>query len=222
MFAPIESAERTSCTPTVQTSKLAHSATDRCSASARPTERRYTSSSRNAPTEGGSADGMNSRPQVQRPTPNAQRPTPNAHEPLRRPRHPQLQHQRRHRQPRPVPGDSLHPGGVRRRGPAHRRRGRRADPHPRAHARGHAVLRDRGLPRDHRGDPGRGRRRDHQLLDRGHRGAAGQAHRLPARAAPRRGRAEHELDELREVLAAAQGLRVQGRVREQLRHDHRA
>ena len=31
------------------------------------------------------------------------------------------------------------------------------DPHPRAPARRHAELRDRGLPRDHRGDPRRGR-----------------------------------------------------------------
>ena len=38
--------------------------------------------------------------------------------------------------------------------------------------------------------------------------------------ARRRG-AEHELDELRQVLAAAQGLRLQGGVRELLRHDHR-
>ena len=38
---------------------------------------------------------------------------------------------------------------------------------------------------------------------------------------PGRRGAQHELDELRQVLAAAQGLRLQGRVREQLRHDHR-
>ena len=44
--------------------------------------------------------------------------------------------------------------------------------------------------------------------------------RTCASSARRRG-AEHELDELRQVLAAAQGLRLQGRVREQLRHDHR-
>ena len=36
------------------------------------------------------------------------------------------------------------------------------------------------------------------------------------------GGAEHGLDELRQVLAPAQGLRVQGRVRELVRHDHRA
>ena len=40
------------------------------------------------------------------------------------------------------------------------------DPHPRPHARRHALLRDRGLPGDHRGDPGCRRRRDRQLLDR--------------------------------------------------------
>jgi uncharacterized protein (DUF849 family) len=37
----------------------------------------------------------------------------------------------------------------------------------------------------------------------------------------RRRRSEHELDELRQVLDAAQGLRLQGSLREQLRHDHR-
>ena len=62
-------------------------------------------------------------------------------------------------------------------------------------------LRGRGLPRDHRGDPRRGRRRDHQLLDRRDRRADREADRVPARAAAGRGRAEHELDELREVLA---------------------
>ena len=87
---------------------------------------------------------------------------------------------------------------------------------------GVAVLRGRGLPRDHRGDPGRGRRRHHQLLDRRDRRAGGEADRLPARAAARRRRAEHGLDELREVLAPARGLRVQGGVRELVRHDHRA
>ena len=86
----------------------------------------------------------------------------------------------------------------------------------------HAVVRDRGLPRDHRGDPRRGRRRaDHQLLD----GCAGRAdrdaRRVPARARARGGGAEHGLDELREVLGAAEGLRVQGRVRELVRHDRR-
>ena len=40
------------------------------------------------------------------------------------------------------------------------------DPHPRAHARRRAELRGRGLPQHHRRDPDRGRRRDHQLLDR--------------------------------------------------------
>ena len=58
------------------------------------------------------------------------------------------------------------------------------DPHPRAPARRHAELRGRGLPRDHRGDPRRGRRRrDHQLLDRRDRRAGREADRLPARAA---------------------------------------
>ena len=90
---------------------------------------------------------------------------------------------RRDRQPRPVPGDPLHAGGVRGRGAAGGRRGRVADPHPRAHARRRPELRDRGLPRDHRGDPGRGRRRDRQLLDRRDRGPDREADRLPARAA---------------------------------------
>ena len=70
---------------------------------------------------------------------------------------------------------------------------------------GTPSLRDRGLPRDHRGDPGRGRRRGHQLLDGRGRRAGREADRLPARAAARRRRAEHGLDELREVLAQAQG-----------------
>ena len=45
-------------------------------------------------------------------------------------------------------------------------------------------------------------------------------HRVPARAAPRGGRAQHGLDELRQVLAAPQGLRLPHRVRELLRDDH--
>ena len=54
-------------------------------------------------------------------------------------------------------------------------------------------------------------------------GRAGrEADRLPARAAARRRRAEHGLDELREVLAPAQGLRVLGRVRELVREIQRA
>ena len=51
---------------------------------------------------------------------------------------------------------------------------------------------------------------------------ARQADRLPARAEARRRGAEHVVDELREVLATARRLRLQGRLREQLRHDHRA
>ncbi len=58
---------------------------------------------------------------------------------------------------------------------------------------GTPSLRDRGLPRDHRGDPGRGRRRDHQLLDRRDRGPGREAARVPARAEARRGGSEHEL-----------------------------
>ncbi len=57
---------------------------------------------------------------------------------------------------------------------------------------GTPSLRDRGLPRDHRGDPRRGRRRDHQLLDRGDRGPGREAARVPARAEARRRGAEHE------------------------------
>ena len=76
------------------------------------------------------------------------------------------------------------------------------DPHPRAHAGRRAELRDRGLPQHHRGDPRRGRRRDHQLLDRRDRRPDREADRVPARAAARGGRAEHGLDELREVLAS--------------------
>ena len=72
----------------------------------------------------------------------------------------------RGREPRAVPGDPVHAGGVRGRGAADRGRGRRDDPHPRAHARRRAELRGRGLPQHHRRDPVRGRRRDHQLLDR--------------------------------------------------------
>ena len=45
-------------------------------------------------------------------------------------------------------------------------------------------------------------------------------HRVPARAAARGGRAEHGLDELREVLEAAQGVRLPHRVRELVRDDH--
>ena len=44
------------------------------------------------------------------------------------------------RQPRAVPGDPLHAGGVRRRGAADRGRGRRDDPHPRAQTGRHAEL----------------------------------------------------------------------------------
>ena len=109
-----------------------------------------------------------------------------------------------------------------RRGAADRRRGRRDDPHPRAPARRDAVVRDRGLPRDHRGDPRAGGRRDHQLLDRRDRRPGREAARLPARAAARRRRAEHGLDELREVLAQPPGVRLQHRLREPVRRDHRA
>ena len=128
----------------------------------------------------------------------------------------------RRRQPRAVPRDPLHARGVRRRGAAGGRGGRRDDPHPRAHARRRALLRDRGLPGDHGGDPRRGARRDRQLLDRRDRRAAREADRLPARARARHRRAQHGLDELREVLAPARGLRVQDRLRELVRHDHRA
>ena len=68
------------------------------------------------------------------PAPGAQRPR----EP-RRPRHHHLLDLRRAGQPRPVPGDPLHARGVRRRGAADRRRGRRDDPHPRAPAGRDAV-----------------------------------------------------------------------------------
>ena len=124
-------------------------------------------------------------------------------------------------QPRAVPGDPLHARGVRRRGEAGGGRGLLDDPHPRAHARRRAELRGGGLPRDHRGDPRRGRRRDHQLLHRRDRHPDREADRVPARAEAGRGRAQHGLDELREVLAQAQGLRVQDRLRELVRHDHR-
>ena len=49
-----------------------------------------------------------------------------------------------------------------------------------------------------------------------------QAGRLPARVPARRRGAEHGLDELREVLGAAQGVRLPDRVREPVRRDHRA
>ena len=45
-------------------------------------------------------------------------------------------------------------------------------------------------------------------------------HRVPARAAARGRRAEHGLDELREVLEAPQGVRLPHRVRELVRDDH--
>ncbi len=108
-----------------------------------------------------------------------------------------------------------------RRGEARGRRGRLADPHPRSHSRRDALVRDRGLPGDHRGDQGRRRRRDHQLLDGRDRDPDREAAGVPARAAAGRGGPQHELDELRQVLEAAQGLRLQGRVRELVRHDHR-
>src|SRR3954452_234616 len=143
-----------------------------------------------------------------------------ADEPLRGPGDHQQLDLRGDRQPRPVPGDPLHARGVRGRGAARGRRGCLADPHPRPDAGRDAFVRDRGLPGDHGGDQGRGRRRDHQLLDRRDRRADREAARVPPRPATRRRGSEHELDELREVLAAAQGLRLQGGVREQLRHDH--
>ena len=129
----------------------------------------------------------------------------------------------RDRQPRSVPGDPLHARGVRGRGAADRRRGRRPHPHPRPHPGRHAELRGRGLPGDPRRDPCRGRRRrDHQLLDRDGRRPRREADRLP-RGLPAGGRgAQHGLDELRQVLAHAQGLRVQVRVRQPVRRDHRA
>ena len=129
----------------------------------------------------------------------------------------------RDRQPRSVPGDPVHARGVRGRGAADRRRGRRPHPHPRPHPGRHPELRDRGLPGDPRRDPRRGRRRgDHQLLDRDGRRPRREADRLPRGRPPGRGGAEHGLDELRQVLAQAQGLRVQVRVREPVRRDHRA
>ena len=57
-----------------------------------------------------------------------------------RPRDHHLLDLRRDRQPRAVPGDPLHAGGVRGRGAADRGRGRLDDPHPRAHARRRAVV----------------------------------------------------------------------------------
>src|SRR5829696_1497554 len=140
----------------------------------------------------------------------------------RRPRDPHLLDLGRRGEPGPVPGDPLHARGVRGRGAAGRRRGRLDDPHPRPHARRHAVLRDRGLPRDHRSDPRRGRRRGDQLLHGRGRRAPGEADGLPARAPARRGRAQHGLDELCEVLPPAQGVRVLAGVRELVRHDPRA
>ena len=98
--------------------------------------------------------------------------------------------------------------------------------HIHIHARtpdGDAELRGRGLRGDPRRDPRRGRRRgDHQLLHRHRRRAGGQADRLPGGRPARGGGAEHGLDELRQVLAQAQGLRVQVRVRQPVRRDHRA
>ena len=72
---------------------------------------------------------------------------------------PDLRHVRRARLARAVPRDPLHARRVRGRGAAGGRRGRRDGPPPRAHAGRDAVARDRGLPRDHRRDPRRGRRR---------------------------------------------------------------
>ena len=134
----------------------------------------------------------------------------------------QLLDLRRDREPRPVPGDPVHAGGVRGRGAAgSSTRARRRSTSTRARrtaCRRYEIEDFRAITE---AILARGRRRDHQLLDRRDRRPDREADRLPARAAPRRRGAEHELDELREVLAAAQGLRLQGRVREQLRHDHR-
>ena len=60
-----------------------------------------------------------------------------------------------------------------------------------------------------------------QLLDRRHRHPDPEADRVPARAEAGRGRAQHGLDELREVLLEAEGLRLQDGLRELVRHDHR-
>ena len=98
--------------------------------------------------------------------------------------------------------------------------------HIHIHARkpdGTPELRGRGLPGDPRRDPRRGRRRgDHQLLDRHRRRPGGEADRVPRGRPAGGGRAQHGLDELRQVLAQPQGLRVQVRVREPVRRDHRA
>ena len=98
--------------------------------------------------------------------------------------------------------------------------------HIHIHARtpdGDAVVRDRGLRRDQGGDPLRGRRRrDHQLLHRDDRRAGREAGRLPGGGPTRGRRAQHGLAQLRQVLAQAQGLRVQVRVHEPVRGDHRA
>ena len=141
-------------------------------------------------------------------------------EPFRGPRDHHVLDLGRGREPRAVPGDPVHARGVRGGGAPDRGRGRRDDPHPRAHARRSAELRGRGLPQHHRRDPHRGRRRDHQLLDRRRGRADREAPRVSARAAARGGRAQHGLDELREVLEAAQGVRLPHRVRELVRHDH--
>ena len=78
-----------------------------------------------------------------------------------------------------------------------------------------AAIRDAIVGRDRR-------RRDHQLLHRDRRRAGGQADRLPGGVPARGGGAEHGLAQLRQVLALAQGLRVQVRVHQPVRRDHRA
>ncbi|CAA9470633.1 MAG: hypothetical protein AVDCRST_MAG13-444, partial [uncultured Solirubrobacteraceae bacterium] len=133
-----------------------------------------------------------------------------------------LLHLGRRRGARAVPRDPVHARGVRRGGAAGGGGGRGDDPRPRAHAGRDAELRGGGLPGHHRGHPGGGRRRHRQLLHGHDRRPARDPPGLPARAAPGRGRAEHGLDELRQVLARPQGLRLRHGLREPVRGDRRA
>ena len=84
-------------------------------------------------------------------------------------------------------------------------------PHPCAQTGRHAELRGPGLPGDQRRDPRRGRRRgDHQLLNRGRSASPSPSgSSLPARLPARSRGAEHGLDELREVLAHPESIRLQ-------------
>ena len=91
-------------------------------------------------------------------------------------------------------------------------------------ARRHAELRGRGLPRDHRRDPRpRSATLDRQLLDRRDRRAASRS-ASPTCASCRPEVAALNMGSMNyaKYSRAAQGVRLQGRVRQPVRRDHRA